>query len=45
MSLGSTEIPAGVDVIIKAKLSADRTPAMMAKVKQAITISIEIRRS
>jgi hypothetical protein len=33
MSLGSTFIPAGVDVIIKAKLGADKTPALKVKVK------------
>jgi hypothetical protein len=33
MSLGSTDIPAGVDVIIKAKLSADKTPILKVKVK------------
>jgi len=33
MSLGSTDIPAGVDVNIKAKLSANKTPILKVKVK------------
>ena len=33
MSLGPTDIPAGVDVDIKAKLSANKTPTLKVKVK------------
>ncbi|UCD43083.1 MAG: DUF4397 domain-containing protein [Chloroflexota bacterium] len=33
MSLGPTDIPAGVDVDIRAKLSADKTPILKVKVK------------
>lgn len=33
MSLGPTDIPANVDVDIKAKLSANKTPALKVKVK------------
>ena len=33
MSLGPTDIPADVDVNIKAKLSADQTPVLKVKVK------------
>jgi hypothetical protein len=33
MSLDSTDIPAGVDVTIKAQLSADKTPVLKVKVK------------
>ena len=33
MSFGPAEIPAGVDVNVKAKLSADKTPVLKVKVK------------
>jgi hypothetical protein len=33
MSLGPTEIPAGVDVTIKAQLGADKTPTLRVNVK------------
>ncbi len=33
MSLGPTDIPAGVDVDIKAKLSANKTPILKVKIK------------
>jgi hypothetical protein len=33
MSFGPAEIPAGVDVNVKAKLSADKTPILKVKVK------------
>jgi hypothetical protein len=33
MSLGPTDIPGGVDVIIKAKLSADKTPVLKVNVR------------
>lgn len=34
MSLGATEIPAGVDVTIKAQLSADKTPTLKVRVNK-----------
>lgn len=33
MTLGPVDIPAGVDVMIKAQLSANKTPALKAKIK------------
>ena len=33
MSLGPVDIPAGVDVMIKAQLSANKTPTLKAKIK------------